>query len=175
MSDRDGLWVFHALPTAGSTTECGLRPKCINLFAGYDLYKSDSWDRLLDLRRQRRPTRLRFSLPGTKRCAWNVLGYNTDERQGRLNEARRKERRLLWNVNQFIKEALTEDDTTEIDFEWPHPVQGWHQQPMVDLADCLDQNKCFPWLPRRLDGCNYGLQDDTDYKFIKKQRLIRTP
>eukprot|EP00439_Symbiodinium_sp_Y106_P012966 s3447_g1.t3 len=176
LGDCDGLWEISCSPhswLSSAGEECGLRPRCINLHNGYDLYKADSWDRLRDLRRKRRPRRLWFSLPGTKWCAWGTLDYQAGDRQGRLAEARRKERRLLWNVNVFIKEALMEDDMIEIYFEWPHPNQGWLQQPMVDLSQWMEQQG-IPWLPCRLDGCNYGLRDEKDHKFIKKQWLVRT-
>ena len=109
-----------------------------------------------NLRQRHRPLRVWFSLPCTKWCPWTSINYSTEDRKQLLETARRKEQRLLWRVNNFIKETLDEDEDAEIYFEWPIPNFGWKQQPMIDLAAYLDK-RFIPWLDCRIDGCNYGV------------------
>ncbi|CAE7462825.1 GIP [Symbiodinium sp. CCMP2592] len=145
----------------------------INLQTGYDLYKTATWDQLRSLRQRHRPLRVWFSLPYSKWCPWNNIDYNRAERQERLESDRRKERRMLWHVNCFIKEALEETPDIEIYYEWPHPSNGWKQHPMIDLSDYMD-SKHIPWLTCRVDGCNYGLKNSDESAFIQKKWTIKT-
>ncbi|CAE7765564.1 unnamed protein product, partial [Symbiodinium sp. KB8] len=153
--------------------EHGLSSFPVNLRNGFDIYHKDTWARLRDLRRERKPLKLWFSLPFTKWCSWTSVNYNNPEGQEKLATARRKERRLLWEVNQFIKEAMYEDPAIQIYFEWPWPNNGWKQRPMEDLQEHMaDQGT--PWLSCRVDGCNYGLRTEDGNQFIKRPWLIRT-
>ena len=99
-----------------------------------------------------------FSLPYTKWHQWSKINYNSEEKQVKLQAARRRERRLLWFVNQFMKEALVEDSEMDFFFEWPHRCDGWQQQPMVDLENFMKEHG-VPWLRCRIDGCIYGMKD----------------
>ena len=101
------------------------------------------------------------------------MNYNTPEKKVKLETARRRERRLLWHANVFIKEALAEDPSTQVYFEWPHPCFGWRQIPMENLAQHLEEAE-IPWLPCRIDGCNYGMKDRAGVQFIQKKWLLRT-
>ena len=174
LGDRDGLWEIACAPhswLSESATEHGLNPRRINLQAGYDLYKKETWERLRELRLQRRPKRLWISLPCTKWCSWTSLNYA--HRPEELEAARRKERRMLWEVNKFLKEALYDDPGLLIYFEWPHPCFGWKQRPLEDLAEFMDQ-QAIPWLHCRIDGCNYGLRCEDESAFILKKWLVKT-
>ena len=176
LSGRDCLWEISGAPHCWlslAAEENGLPSFPVNLRNGFDLYHKDTWARLRDLRRERRPLKLWFSLPFTKWCSWTSVNYNNPEGQEKLATARRKERRLLWEANQFIKEAVYEDPTIQIYFEWPWPNHGWKQRPMEDLQEHLaDQGT--PWLSCRVDGCNYGLKTECGTQFIKRPWLIRT-
>ncbi|OLQ06342.1 hypothetical protein AK812_SmicGene10384 [Symbiodinium microadriaticum] len=176
MSGRDCLWEISGAPHCWlslAAEEHGLSSFPVNLRNGFDIYHKDTWARLRDLRRERKPLKLWFSLPFTKWCSWTSVNYNNPEGQEKLATARRKERRLLWEVNQFIKEAMYEDPAIQIYFEWPWPNNGWKQRPMEDLQEHMaDQGT--PWLSCRVDGCNYGLRTEDGNQFIKRPWLIRT-
>ena len=100
--------VLHIRGSAKLSEEHGLQPRMINRTSGYDLYKAETWEELRRLRRRKWPRRLWFSLPYTKWDHWSSVNYNTEDKKERLDTARRKERRLLWYANQFIKEATHE-------------------------------------------------------------------
>ena len=176
LHERDGLWEVACAPHSWLTEaaeEHNLKPRRINLAQGYDLYQTSTWDQLRDLRQRHRPRRLWFSLPCTKWCAWTSVNYNTPERRDKLETARRRERRLLWQVNKFIKEATDEDPEIQVYFEWPHPCFGWKQAPMQDLERHLE-HRGLPWLQCRIDGCNYGMKDQAGVNFLQKKWLIKT-
>ena len=176
LTGRDGLWEVACAPhswLSEAAEQHGLRPRRINLASGYDLYKEETWQRLRVLRRQHQPQRVWFSLPCTKWCSWTSVNYNTPERQAQLETARRKERRLLWEVNNFIKDCLEDNDCTKFYFEWPYPCFGWKQAPMEDLARYLEEHG-HSWLQCRIDGCNYGMKNEASDQFIQKKWLIRT-
>ena len=176
LDGRDGVWEIACAPhsqLSESTEAQGLKPRRINLHSGYDLYKPETWVKLRELRRQHRPRRLWFSLPCTKWCSWTSVNFNTAEKRERLGVARRKERKLLWNVNVFVKESVSEDAELDVYFEWPHPCFGWKQLPMEDLAAYFEQQG-IPWLPCRIDGCNYEMRDSKDELFVRKRWLTRT-
>ncbi|OLP94791.1 Copia protein [Symbiodinium microadriaticum] len=176
LGDRDGLWEVTCAPhswLSQAAESLDLRPRVINLHNGYDLYKADTWDRLRDLRRIKRPGKIWFSLPCTKWCPWNYMHYKQSGRDEQLETARRKERRMLWHVNQFVKEAITEDPMVMIYFEWPTQCIGWSQRPMEDLKDYMHYHE-IPWSNCRIDGCRYGLCDKESGEFIHKRWTIRT-
>ncbi|CAE7329699.1 GIP, partial [Symbiodinium microadriaticum] len=176
LEGRDGLWEVTCAPhtwMSQAAEEHGLQPRRIDRSSGYDLYKAETWEQLRLLRRRKWPKKLWFSLPYTKWDHWAAANSNTEEKQDRLDTARRKERRLLWYVNQFIKKAIKEDDEVDIYFEWPHPGTGWRQQPMVDLEGFM-QEQGVPWLSCRVDGCVYGMKEPTGQRFLKKSWMIKT-
>eukprot|EP00439_Symbiodinium_sp_Y106_P053941 s332_g7.t1 len=114
-----------------------------------------------------------FSLPCTKWCPWNSMNYKNNGREEQLETARRRERRLLWQVNQFIKETLTADPQVKIYFEWPTQCVGWSQHPMEDLREYMDSHD-QPWVNCRIDGCRYGLREGEDGDFVQKRWTIKT-
>ena len=176
LDGRDGLWEVACSPhswLSSAAEEHGLQPFRVNLAAGFDLYDPKVWDRLRDLRRVRRPKRIWISVPCTKWCPWTSVNFNTPEKQIKLETARRRERRMLWNLNKFLKETLDEDEYVDIFFEWPHPSFGWRQEPLQDLARHFEA-KSIPWLPCRIDGCNYGMKNEAGTAFIHKRWLVRT-
>ena len=176
LDGRDGLWEIACSPhswLSSAAEEHGLRPFRVNLAAGFDLYDPEVWNRLRDLRRVRRPKRIWISVPCTKWCPWTSVNFNTPEKQVKLETARRRERRMLWNLNQFLKETLDEDEHVDLFFEWPHPSFGWRQAPLQDLARHFEA-KAIPWLPCRIDGCNYGMKNEAGTAFVHKKWLIRT-
>ena len=176
LSGRDGLWEISCAPhcwLSAAAKENGISAFPVNLRNGFDLYRKDTWERLRDLRRARRPMKLWFSLPFSKWCSWSSLNYSNPDDEEKLATARRKERRLLWEVNSFIKEALRDDPCLHIYFEWPWPSNGWKQRPMEDLGEHFADHG-VPWLSCRVDGCNYGLREDGHGPFLKRPWLIRT-
>ena len=178
LEGRDGLWEIACAPhsclsQAAKPQNNDLKPRRINLQAGYDLYKASSWEQLRHLRRWHRPRKLWFSLPCTKWCQWTQVTYNTPERRQRLEDDRRRERRLLWFANGFIREAVTEDPDLDIYWEWTFPNHGWRQVPMLDLAAFLEGQE-IPWLSCRINGCRYGLKDTKGEMLIRKKWMIKT-
>ena len=174
--DQDGVWEIACAPHSWLSEACeqhGLQPRRINLDAGYDIYKADTWERLKVLQRRHRPRRLCFSLPCTKWCRWTSVNYNTPERRELLESHRRRERRMLWQVVNFLKFTLEEYAQTLIYFEWTHPCQGWSQNPMVDLSEYFHKHD-IPWLDCQVDGCNYGMKDQSGEFFLHKKWLIKT-
>ena len=109
---------------------------------------------LKKLRAKHRPRKLWFSLPCTKFCQWTQVNYSTPERQEQLRGYQRKERKMLWNFNDFVKDTLEKDETVDIYFEWTHPCKGWAEAPMQDLEHHL-QKIGHEWLPCRVDGCTF--------------------
>ncbi|CAE7295575.1 GIP [Symbiodinium sp. CCMP2592] len=175
MTGRDGLWEVSCGPhdwLTQAAEQHGLQPRRIDHRSGYDLYQKETWQGLRGLLRRRRPCKIWFSLSPARWCNWEAANYNTEELKVKLETGRRKERRALWEMNQFVKDALQWIPDLQIYFEWPHPSSGWRQAPMEDLANHMD-SLGVPWLPCRLDGCNYGMKDTRGH-FVKKQWLIRT-
>ena len=176
LSDRDGLWEMACSPHSW-LSECaqqhGLSPRRINLHQGYDLYRPDTWAKLRELRRLHRPRRLWISLPCTRWCQWSSLNYRTPDQKEVLESYRRRERRMLNLVVDFLVETLEEDPEVLLYWEWPWPCEGWKQQPLQRLAKALE-GMMLPWLQCRVDGCAYGLRDQHDQGFLKKPWAIRT-
>ena len=175
LHERDGLWELSCSPHTGlsmAAEQQDLRPRRINLSSGYDLYRPETWDQLRELRRQKQPRKLWFSLPYTKWCPWNDIDHKEATSRERLETGRRKERRMLWFVNNFIKESLAEDDQIKIYFEWPTRCYGWNQHPMMDLWNYMDEVDQV-WLNCRVDSCRYGLKDESG-EFVYKRWSIRT-
>ncbi|OLP94250.1 Copia protein [Symbiodinium microadriaticum] len=173
---RDGVWEIACAPHSWLSQACEehhLKPRRINLASGYDLYDASTWSRLTDLRRQHKPQRMWFSLPCTKWSQWSSVNYNTEEKRNKLETSRRRERRMLWFVNKFLKETLDEDPDVEIYYEWPWPCTGWRQQPLVDLSEDLHR-RGLPWLDCRIDGCNYGMRNEATGQFVRKRWLVKT-
>ncbi|CAE7826829.1 GIP [Symbiodinium sp. CCMP2456] len=172
----EGLWEISGAPhswMSDAAEQQGLRPRRINLRYGYDVYKKDTWSQLQHLRRQRRPRRIWVSLPCTKWCSWSSTRYCDEARQVQLATERRRERRMLWEAVSFLLETLDEDPSVKIYFEWPHPSIGWRQQPMMYLAQQLQQ-RGIDWLSCRIDGCRYDLRDPEDNSFILKKWMVKT-
>ena len=175
LDDRDGLWEIACAPhswLSEAADRQGLRPRRINLQAGYDLYRKETWDHLRALRRRHRPRRLWFSLPCTFWCPWTSLNYAGPERQQLLEDHRRRERRVLWHVHEFLSEALDEDPDILVYYEWPHPCFGWKQKPLLAIQALFEQHG-QEWNDCRIDGCRYGMVDSNN-EFLKKKWMIKT-
>ena len=100
LDDRDGLWEVACAPRSwlsDAAQRQGRHPFRVDLEAGFDLYKSTTWDHPRELRRVRRPRRLWLSFPCTFWCPWTSLNYATQSRKEILENHRRRERRMLWN------------------------------------------------------------------------------
>ena len=176
LDNCDGVWEVACSPHSWLSEACeqqGLRPRRINLEKGYDLYKKDTWEDLKLLRRRTKPRKIWFSLPCTKYCQWTFINYATDERKELLKTYQRRERRMLWSMDDFVQDTLEDDPLCEIYFEWTHPCRGWQEPPMVDLEKYMSDNG-REWLDCRIDGCNYGMKDSTGQHFIRKKWLIKT-
>ena len=176
LDGRDGVWeIACSLHSwlSESADNHGLAPRRINYQAGYDLYKETTWDQLRDLRQQKKPRRLWFSLPCTKWCPWTAINYREPEGKEVLEAQRRKERKMLRHAVKFIMETLLDDPDVDIYWEWPTRCLGWSQQVMLDLSKWLDQND-FPWLACRVDGCAYGLRSSHGEAFVHKRWTIMT-
>ena len=175
--DRDGLWEMGCGPHSWLTEACeaqGLQPRRIGLSTGHDFYKHETWSELRRLYGKHRPRRLWFSLPCTKWCQWSSLNYATDERKDLLASYRRRELRMIWMAVRFIEFVVDQDPQIEVYWEWPWPCFGWKQPPLQHLQTFLQQ-RGHEWLDCRLDGCNYGMREDTPGGlFLRKQWLVRT-
>ena len=178
LDSRDGLWEIACAPHSWLTQAAeqhGLQPRRINLQSGFDLHLSKTWERLDELRRQRRPKRLWWSLPCTHWCHWSALNCPTPEQLSRkklLETYRRKDRKLLWREYGFIKKAIQEDPEVILFWECPHPCYGWNQEPMLAIERLLQQHG-HEWLDCRIDGCRYHMRD-VHGDFRKKKWKIKT-
>ena len=155
----DFLWEFACAPESWlsqAILDRHLIARRINLSEGYDLFKPDTWRRLRVLRDVHKPKKLWFSLPCARFCNWVSVNYNTPERKERLEDLRRKDRRMMRQAKDFILETVHLYPDTDVYWKWTHPCTGWSQQPMVQLQDGL-HSRGLPWLPCRIDGCNYGM------------------
>ena len=174
LGQQDGIWEVACAPHSWLSEACaqqGLRPRRINLEQGYDLYKKDTWEKMKSLRALTKPKRIWFSLPCTKFCRWTYLNYAS--RPEELRQARKKERRMLWSMYDFIEDTLQNDPEVLIYFEWTHPCQGWQEPPMTALEKLMQKLE-LPWLPCRVDGCAYGMKDKNNENFLHKKWMIRT-
>ena len=71
LEGRDGLWEVACSENSWLTSaanEHGIPSRRINFTQGYDIYKPETWLRLKEERRQRRPKKIWLSLPCTKFC-----------------------------------------------------------------------------------------------------------
>ena len=112
LDGRDALWEVACADNSW-LTECAnnhsLVARRINYKNGFDIYEASTWQRLQALRRERRPRKIWLSLPCTRRCNWVNVNYNTPEKREVLESLRRKERRMLRHVKDFLLQALDED------------------------------------------------------------------
>lgn len=95
---RDGLWEVACSENSWLTSaanEHGIPSRRINFAQGYDIYRPETWAKLQEECRLRRPRKLWFSLPCTKFCRWTQVNYSTPERKEVLETMRRRERRML--------------------------------------------------------------------------------
>jgi hypothetical protein len=176
LEGRDGLWEVACSENSWLTAaanEHGIPSRRINFAQGYDIYKPETWMRLKEERRQRRPKKIWLSLPCTKFCIWTQVNYNTPERKEVLESMRRRERRMLRWVADFLVTALDEDPDLDVYWEWTYPCSGWQQGPMVKLEQDL-QKRGIAWESCRIDGCNYGLMDSKNEFVLHKKWLIKT-
>ena len=176
LHERDGLWEISGSPhtlLSDAAEEADLKPRRINLSTGYDLYRDSMWEGLLDLLQQKRPMKLWFSLPCSKWCPWTEVDHHTPDRRDKLDNYRRRERRMLWNFNKFVKAALQVDPDLQVYFEWPSISRGWQLPALTDLGQFLEQ-RAVPWQPCRVDGCCYGLVDYDSQTFVRKRWSIYT-
>ena len=174
--DRDVLWEFACAPQSWlsqAVQDHGMDAQRINLYNGFDLYKEETWVRLRQLRRARKPRKLWFSLPCTKWCRWTSLNYSTPEGKEKLEKDRRRERKMLRFARDFILESVDEIRDIDIYWEWPHPCYGWEQRPLQDLSAELG-GRDIEWLHCRVDGCAYGMKDHLEENFLAKKWSIRT-
>ncbi|CAJ1379108.1 unnamed protein product [Effrenium voratum] len=98
----DFLWEFACAPESWlsqAILDRHLIARRINLSEGYDLFKPDTWRRLRVLRDVHKPKKLWFSLPCTHFCNWVSVNYNTPERKERLEDLRRKDRRMIQGLH----------------------------------------------------------------------------
>ena len=172
----DAVWEIACSPHSWLSQACekqGLPARRINLAEGYDIYRPETWESLKALRRVKKPKKIWFSLPCTKFCRWTYINYSTPERKLILKRDQRKERKMLWCMDDFVQDTLTDDPDCHIYFEWTFPCLGWSEPPMIDLHRFLCENG-HEWLDCRIDGCNYGMMDSNGEHFIKKKWLVKT-
>ena len=176
LEGREGLWEIACSENSWLTASAqshGITARRINYANGYDIYQKETWTRLAQERRVRRPKKLWLSLPCTKWCQWTQVNYNTPERRDALETMRRRERRMLRDATWFLKDAVDDDPDIDIYFEWTFPCSGWQQTPMVEFEEALKQ-RGVPWESCRVDGCNYGMMDKDGKNFLHKKWLIKT-
>ena len=114
------LWEMFCSPDSELTNQAlqaGLCAYRINLAGGFDLYRKDTYDGLRQLRRRHKPKKFWISTPCTYYCDWTDLNYHN--RREVLFERRRKEKAMQHKVMDFAEEALMEDETAELYWEWP--------------------------------------------------------
>eukprot|EP00434_Breviolum_minutum_P014147 symbB.v1.2.012474.t1/scaffold861.1/size176854/4 len=155
LDGRDGLWEMACSPhswLSDAASRQGLNPRRINLEAGFDLYKKETWDFLRDLRRKHRPRRLWISLPCTKWCRWTSLNYNTPERRALLESYRRRERRMLWMMSAYYPWKLCE----ALARFWASQLTSTKQLRLMQHADSPHLDSFEDALPVELSGVHLG-------------------
>ena len=175
LDDRDGLWEVACAPhswLSDAAQRQGLNPRRINLEAGFDLHKRETWQRLHALRKRHGPRRIWFSFPCTHWCPWTSLNYSTAERKEILESYRRRDRKMLWEAYYFIKATIEDDPETRLYWEWPHPCYGWNQAPLLAIRDLLQEHG-LDWHDCRIDGCRYDMRDK-DGNLLRKKWMIKT-
>ncbi|CAE7822031.1 unnamed protein product, partial [Symbiodinium sp. CCMP2456] len=176
LDGRDGLWEFtgtHPAWIVDAAQHQGLQPRAINLQAGYDLQREDTWAQLRKLWHQRRPRKLWFSLPCQSWCPWTTMDKQDPRQQRNLDTQRRKDRRQLGYAVEFVKYVLSQDDETQVYWEMPTNNYGWKQAALQHLREWLEL-KMLPWLGCRMDGCVYGLREESQGDLVIKKWTIQT-
>ena len=126
------LWEMFCSPDSELTNQAlkaGLCAYRINLAGGFDLYRKNTYDGLRQLRRRHKPKKFWISTPCTFYCDWTDLNYHN--RREVLFERRRKEKPMHLKVMDFAEEALLEDETAELYWEWPRRCRVW-KEPHVE-------------------------------------------
>ena len=75
---------------------------------------------------------------------------------------------MMRQAKDFILETVELYPDTDVYWEWTHPCTGWSQQ-----QDGL-HSRGLPWLPCRIDGCNYGMVNKDGAPLHKKWRIQTT-
>ena len=175
LGDNDGIWEIACAPHSWLSEACqrqGLQPRRINLEQGYDLYRKETWERMKVLRSKKKPRKLWFSLPCAKFCCWTYLNYAS--RPEELRQARKKERKMLWYMNDFVMDrhslqSSRHQDLLRVDSSMSRVART----PMVDLETFLAALD-IPWLSCRIDGCVYGMMDSRGEHHLHKKWLVKT-
>ena len=168
------LWEMFCSPDSELTNQAlkaGLCAYRINLAGGFDLYRKNTYDGLRQLRRRHKPKKFWISTPCTFYCDWTDLNYHN--RREVLFERRRKEKSMHLKVMDFAEEALLEDETADLYWEWPRRCRAW-KEPHVEEFKTRLFKKCGRNLYLcQIDGCRYGMKDSHG-NIIKKSWQILT-
>lgn len=143
-SQQVDVWELFCAPDSWLSEACrveGLKASRINLHQNYDLYKSDSYDRLWDRFLAERPKRIWVSTKCTYWCPFTALNYQGEQRRATLEKYRRKyrrkERAMFAKLIPFLENVLNYDDSVEIFWEWPSRCYGWSEPWLQKLASKL--------------------------------------
>ena len=167
------VWEMFCSPESGLTNEVrkeGLDGVRINLSGGYDLYKSQTYVHLRQLRGKQRPRKYWVSSPCTYYCDWSELNYS--HRWEILEAKRRKEKSMHLKMMDFLQESLEEDPTAELYWEWPLRCRGWKTVHMLEFQRKLRALGLEIYFCR-IDGCRFGMKSTNGFH-VKKSWTIMT-
>ena len=165
------VWEMFCGPQSNLSKSCekmGMEPVRVNLANGFDLYKTSSWDKVHRLYRAQRPRKIWVSPRCTYYCDWTDLNYS--HRWELLEKYRRKERKMLRQLTEFLKMAVA--DGVEIYWEWPWRCRGWKEPVVMDFIEYIQRHLTELWICR-VDGCRFGMKSSQG-NFIQKSWKIMT-
>ncbi|CAE7227772.1 unnamed protein product, partial [Symbiodinium sp. CCMP2456] len=105
-------------------------------------------------------------------CPWSTIDKELRQQRNQDTQ-RRKDRKVLGYAVDFVKYVLSMDDETQVYWEMPTNNHGWKQAPLLHLREWLEL-KLVPWLGCRLDGCVYGLREESQGDLVLKKWTIQT-
>ena len=120
----------------------------VGLFNGYDLATRTGLQRVLHLCRSEKPRRVVFSPPCGADSSIQELNMLTPEGVRKVNEKRRKSRKIRANIRVVIEWLLRDSKDTHIDYEQPLTCRSWKCPTLSGLleqtAACTESDALTP-------------------------------
>ena len=167
-------WELFCSPESELSSQCdryGFKAVRINLSNGYDLYRPETYVGMKELFVKQRPNRLWVSPRCTYYCSWVDLNYG--HRRPVLEAKRRKERKMLRLLTEFLLWVMEFYPDVEICWEWPQRCRGWKEPIVLRFLEALRALNRDPWFCR-VDGCRFGLKSENGGFILKPWYILTT-
>eukprot|EP00438_Fugacium_kawagutii_P003967 Skav207534 [mRNA] locus=scaffold756:114473:122071:+ [translate_table: standard] len=164
------VWEMFCSPESSLSAACerhGVKAVRINLANHFDLYKDSTWPQVYNLYNTQKPKAIWVSPKCTFYCDFVDLNYK--HRPEVLEKYRRRERRMLKNLTEFLKYVAK--DGAMFYWEWPHRCRGWKEHVVAGFIETLQKFLDLWWC--RVDGCRFGMKAASG-NFIQKSWSILT-